>query len=147
MKKERLFPFWTDLERVNAVMQTRIASNLRLTLVSIEIYTIYGFLLTMNVEATSLNELIERPGRGWMRAAIIDQEGGRYSSMLAMIPGTVYNNVFRGRSVMICMPQLSEQTRDLTITIDSIEWEYTDGDENQPSSVEIKGPWMFTITL
>lgn len=90
MKKERLFPFWTDLERVIAVAQSDIANGLKLTVVSMESYTRYGFLLTMNVEATTPNGVFDRNGRGWMRATISDQGGNHYTSHLAMIGGVFF---------------------------------------------------------
>lgn len=152
MKKEPLFPFWSDLERVIAVAQSQEAYNLRLTLVSLEIYPHNGFLVTMNVEATAPNESFSRIGLGWMRSVITDQAGNRYTSMLAMLPGKTYNHIFRGRIVLICRnvncsPQGARYMGELSIIVNAIEWEYTDGDESQPSSEVIAGPWEFTVAL
>ena len=46
MKKERLFPYWTNLEQVIPIIQSRTSGSFTLTLVSIEIYARCGFLLT-----------------------------------------------------------------------------------------------------
>lgn len=147
MKKERFFPYWTDLERVIAVAQSQTVNNIRLTLVSVETYAMYGFLLTINFESIAPNPQFDRAGRGWMRARIVDYKGNQYKSFLTMIPGISYQQVYRGRAVMICMPHLADQADRLSITIDTIEWEFTDSDETLPSSEVIPGPWVFDVAL
>lgn len=147
MKKERLFPYWADLGRVIPVAQTQLAENLRLTLVSIETYAAHGFYLTMNLEVGSPSSLTDRAGRGWVRARIVDQSGNQYTSMMAVIPGVSHGHTFRGRTVMVCMPPMADQTTELLITIDAIEWEFTDNDEALPASEVVHGPWVFRVSL
>jgi hypothetical protein len=146
MKKERLFPYWTDLKRVIPVAQTQSVKNFTLTLVSIETYAVYGFLLTVNVEAKGLGLPTDRAGRGWVRASIVDQNGEHFHSMPAMISG-VDSGVFRGRAVLICMPPLADQATEVLITIDTIEWEFTDNDAALPASEVVHGPWVFHVPL
>lgn len=64
-----------------------------------------------------------------------------------MIPGASYNHIFRDRAVMICMPPVADQAGGLSITVDAIEWEFTDGDEMQPASEVKQGPWVFDVSL
>lgn len=64
-----------------------------------------------------------------------------------MIPGVSYNHIFTGRAVMICMPRVADQAGGLSITIDAIEWEFTDDDATQPASEVIQGPWLFDVPL
>ena len=148
MKKERLFPYWTDLKRVIPIAQTQSVNNFALTLVSIETYAVYGFLLTVNVEAKGQSSATERSGRGWTRASIVDQNRKEYTSLLATISGVLYgSSLFRGRAVMICMPPLADQATEVLITIDSIEWEFTDDDAALPASEVVQGPWVFHVSL
>lgn len=147
MKRERLFPYWTNLEQVIPVLQSRTSGDFTLTLVSIEIYARHGFLLTVNAETHVPNTMFDRGGRGWTRAQIVDQDGSPYTSLLATIDGQTYRHLFSGRCILICLPPLPEHRRTLSITIDAIEWEYVERPEEEPSSIMLEGPWKFDVSF
>jgi hypothetical protein len=147
MKKERLFPYWTNLEQVISVMQSRTSGDFTLTLVSIEIYARHGFLLTVNAETQVPSTMFDRGGRGWARAQVVDQDGSPYTSLLATIDGQTYNHLFSGRAILICMPPLPKHRLTLSITIDSITWEYVERPDEEPSSIMLEGPWQFNVSF
>jgi hypothetical protein len=146
-RKERFLPHWTDLERVIAVTQTQTASNIRVTLVSIEIYSGHGFLVTTNVDTLAPDSLFDRAGRGWMRATIADQQGNQYISLMSMIPGLTHAHLFHGRAVLVCMPPMAVNARHLSLTIDAIEWESREAPDAPPSIETFPGPWDFAVPI
>ncbi len=81
MRKEPLFRHWTDLERVVPVVQSQMASNMKLTLVSLELYpgVSGGFIVTFNGKSIAPSARYDRGGRGWIRGHVVDQLGNRYS--------------------------------------------------------------------
>lgn len=147
MRKATLFPFWTDLERVLAPAQVRTAGNVSFTLVSMELYPVYGFLLTFNVESDMPDPAFTLSRRGWVRAAAIDDNGRRYSSMLTMISSIAHEQRFRGRAVVPFLPHVASDVKRLSVTINHIEWEYLNDNDRVHGSDMLAGPWLFDITL
>ena len=147
MRKERFPPYWTDLERVIAVAQTQTASDMSVTLVSIEIYSGHGFLVATNVDTLAPNTLFDRAGRGWMNATIADQHGNQYISLMSMIPGRTHRHLFHGRAVLVCMPQLAITARRLSIKINAIEYESREPPDAPPSIDTFPGPWDFVVSF